>query len=54
MGRENLTGTILTNFLSLPTGCFLDGSVVKNLFANIENVGSIPGRGRSPGERMVA
>ena len=30
---------------------FPGGSVVKNLLANEENVGSIPGSERSPGER---
>ena len=29
---------------------FLGGTVVKNLLANAEDVGSIPGRERSPGE----
>ena len=29
---------------------FTSGSVVKNLPANAEDVGSIPGLGRSPGE----
>ena len=29
---------------------FPDGSVVKNLPANAEDVGLIPGSGRSPGE----
>ena len=29
---------------------FSGGSVVKNLFANAENTGSIPGSGRLPGE----
>ena len=29
---------------------FPDGSVVKNLPANAEDLGSIPGSGRSPGE----
>ena len=29
---------------------FPDGSVVKNLLANAEDMGSIPGPGRSPGE----
>ena len=29
---------------------FPDGSVVKNLPANVGDVGSIPGSGRSPGE----
>ena len=30
---------------------FPGGSVVKNLLANAGNTGSIPGSGRSPGER---
>ena len=29
---------------------FLDGSVVKNSPANVGDMGSIPGSGRSPGE----
>ena len=31
--------------------CFLGGSAVKKLPANAGDVGSIPGSGRSPGER---
>ena len=37
--------------MSLPSPLgFAGGSVVKNLPANAEDVGSIPGLGRSPGE----
>ena len=36
---------MLTNILGFP-----DVSVVKNLTANAENAGSIPGLGRFPGE----
>ena len=40
---------MIINLLSRYMG-FAGGSVVKNLPANAEEVGSIPGLGRSPGE----
>ena len=40
---------MIINLLSRYMG-FPGGSVVKNLPANAEEVGSIPGSGRSPGE----
>ena len=46
--KESDTTGQLKNKLG-PTG-FLDGSVVKNAPANIRDMGSIPGSGRSPRE----
>ena len=39
-----------SSWLSFPYGGFPGGSVLKNLPANAEDMGSIPGLGRSPGE----
>jgi len=42
---------VVANSLILSCSCFPDGSMVKNLPASAEDMGSISGSGRSPGER---
>ena len=49
VNETSVAGTVLFRVVSLRKG-FPGGSVVKTLPANAEDVGLIPGLGRSPGE----